>query len=301
MISVSTLRNLEKLSLKRDKASLDIKFLLTCTRLSVVPKFINFNLQYTNHNDERAIQRRPLQSAINKRRYEKQKLEKELGRLKTNVRSLVMGIDWYILWRSIDNNVCKKRKKILPTQEKKLKNLTFNIVILFTCDEIVKNLSSFEFSTEELELLKYDLSHSIPPKQLRKTEVFTTFDMIHRFLRSKLSSNQFENALKTNILYLANNYYSNYRPLLNTLKKHKILEKLRRNKDIVITRPDKGNGFVVMDRVIYNQQMYALLSDKNKFKKLSEDPAKFRERQLQRYLRELKKKQFLDDATYDHI
>ena len=54
-------------------------------------------------------------------------------------------------------------------------------------------------------------------------------------------------------------------------------------------------------RVIYNQQMYALLSDKNKFKKLSEDPAKFRERQLQRYLRELKKKQFLDDATYDHI
>ena len=56
-----------------------------------------------------------------------------------------------------------------------------------------------------------------------------------------------------------------------------------------------------MDRVIYNQQMYALLSDKNKFKKLSEDPIKLREGQLQRYLRELKKKQFLDDATYEHI
>ena len=56
-----------------------------------------------------------------------------------------------------------------------------------------------------------------------------------------------------------------------------------------------------MDRVIYNQQMYALLSDKNKFKKRPEDPTKFREGHLQRYLRELKKKQFLDDATYDHI
>ena len=149
--------------------------------------------------------------------------------------------------------------------------------------------------------MKYGLSYSIPPKQLRKTEVFTTFDMIHRFLRSELSRNQFENALKTNISYLANNYYSNYRPSLNTLKKHKILEKLRRNKDIVITRPDKGNRVVVMDRVICNQEMYALLSDKNKFKKLSEDPTKFREGQLQRYLRELKKKQFLDDATYDRI
>ena len=82
---------------------------------------------------------------INKRRYEKQKLEKELERLKTNVRSLVTGIDWYIIWHSIDNNVCKKRKKILLTQEKKLKNLTFNKVIPLTCDDVVKNLSSLNF------------------------------------------------------------------------------------------------------------------------------------------------------------
>ena len=47
--------------------------------------------------------------------------------------------------------------------------------------------------------------------------------------------------------------------------------------------------------------MCALLSDKNKFKKLSEDPTKLRKRQLQRYLRELKKKQFLDDVTYERI
>ena len=68
--SVSTLRRLEKLSLKSAKASLDIKFLLTCKRFSVVPKFINLNLPYKNHNDERVIRRRPLQNAINKQRRE---------------------------------------------------------------------------------------------------------------------------------------------------------------------------------------------------------------------------------------
>ena len=41
--------------------------------------------------------------------------------------------------------------------------------------------------------------------------------------------------------------------------------------------------------------MYALLSNKNKFKKLYEDPTKLCRGQLQRYLRELKKKEFLDD------
>ena len=38
--------------------------------------------------------------------------------------------------------------------------------------------------------------------------------------------------------------------------------------------------------------MYALLSDKNKFKNLSEDPTKLHEGQLQRYLRELKRNSF---------
>ena len=88
------------------------------------------------------------------------------------------------------------------------------------------------------------------PKIPRKTEVFTTFAMIHRFLRSELSSNQFENALKIDISYLANDYCNNYRPSMNTLTKHKILEKRRRNEDIVIRRMGKGNGIVVMDRVI---------------------------------------------------
>ena len=49
------------------------------------------------------------------------------------------------------------------------------------------NYRRLNFRQKELELLIYGLSHSIPPKQLRKTKVFTTFDMIHRFLRSELS------------------------------------------------------------------------------------------------------------------
>ena len=83
----------------------------------------------------------------------KKKLEKELEQLKMDVRSLVKGIDWYIICRSIDNNICRKRKKISPAQEKKLKNLTFNKVIPLASNKVVKNLSSFEFSTEESELL----------------------------------------------------------------------------------------------------------------------------------------------------
>ena len=56
-----------------------------------------------------------------------------------------------------------------------------------------------------------------------------------------------------------------------------------------------------MDRVINDHQMYALLSDKNRFKKLSKDSANLREGQLHRYLREIKKKSFLDYVTHECI
>ena len=48
----------------------------------------------------------------------------------------------------------------------------------------------------------------------------------------------------------------------------------------MIIRMEKGNGVVGMDRVICYQQVHALLSDKNKFKKLTEYPTKLLEGKL---------------------
>ena len=66
-------------------------------------------------------------------------MEKELEQHKTDITTLATGIDWYIIYRSLDNNVCKKKNKIFPIQENKLKNVTFNKVIPFASDEVVKN------------------------------------------------------------------------------------------------------------------------------------------------------------------
>ena len=61
--------------------------------------------------------------------------------------------------------------------------------------------------------------------------------------------------LKAELSQLANLYYSKYKPSTKTLKKHGILRKLRENKDIVITHPDKGNGVVIMNRKDYDKAM----------------------------------------------
>ena len=70
---------------------------------------------------------------------------------------------------------------------------------------------------------------------------------------------------------MANVYWSTYKLTKNTLKKHGILKRLRSN--IVITRPEKGSGIVILDKTFYEEKILKLISDGNKFKKLNEDPA----------------------------
>ena len=70
-----------------------------------------------------------------------------------------------------------------------------------------------------------------------------------------------------------------------------------KNKDIVILRPDKGNGVVIMDKITYKLKMQELLNDESKFKQLTIDPTKLRESQLQCFLQKLNNKGFFDEST----
>ena len=93
----------------------------------------------------------------------------------------------------------------------------------------------------------------------------------------------------------------NYKPSKNSLRKHQILKKLKSNSNIVITRPDKGSGVVIIDRQIYDQSIQNLFSDRNKFRILKKDPTIYRQGQLQRRLLNLKKKGFFSQNDYNKI
>ena len=103
---------------------------------------------------------------------------------------------------------------------------------------------------------------------------------------------------------MANSYVYKYTPSFNSLKKHKILQKLKKlkcNKDNVIAHPDKGNGVVILNRDKYIKSMSELIIDQQKFRKLKEDPTLKRERTLQRTLREIVKKNMFSDIEYSNL
>ena len=94
-------------------------------------------------------------------------------------------------------------------------------------------------------------------------------------------------------MYLANSYFYNYKPSPRILRQHRVLRNLRKNKDIFIMKPDKGNGIVVLDWKLYNNAVEEMISDTSKFEKLNEDLTLKRESSLQRFLRKLKQKNVL--------
>ena len=66
-------------------------------------------------------------------------------------------------------------------------------------------------------------------------------------------------------------------------------------------KPDKGNGVVIMDCAVYNECLLDIVKDITKFRKCNTDLTLFREGQLQRFLRTLKKKVFFCSEGYIRI
>ena len=134
----------------------------------------------------------------------------------------------------------------------------------FTSNKTITNLTQYELSQEESNLLKAGLYFSIYPDKIRKSKIFTTFEKIHCSFINNLKSEETKNQIKGHLLYLDNSYIYIYKPSPHILCQHRVLQNLRKN-----------------------------ISDTSKFEKLKDDPTLKKEASLQRFLHKLKQKTFL--------
>ena len=88
---------------------------------------------------------------LNKRQDELKKLQKDHAKILQTLTMKLSSVDLYILKKCISHNVEKVVNNVISTHEKKLKNLTKSIQILFTSHKAIKNLSSYKLTEEEEE------------------------------------------------------------------------------------------------------------------------------------------------------
>ena len=142
--------------------------------------------------------------------------------------------DFYILTKSITSYNKKSLQKSLYSQQKKLSSPTRDCSLpIFTANETITNLTHYELSQEESDLLKAGLYFSIKPNKIRKSAIFTTFEKIHRSFLNNLKSEETKSQIKVHLFHLANFYFYNYKPSPCILGQHRVLQNLRRNKILI--------------------------------------------------------------------
>ena len=131
-------------------------------------------------------------------------------------------------------------QKSLYTQQKRLSSLTRHCNLpIFTANETITNLTQYGLSQEDFYLFKAGLYFSIQPDKIWRSEIFTTFGKNHPLFLNNLKSEETKSQIKVRLSYLANSYFYNCKPSPRTLRQHCVLRNLRKNKNIIITKPDK--------------------------------------------------------------
>ena len=173
----------------------------------------------------------------------------------------------------------------------------------------IVNLSDYSLSDTEKFVLSNGLDFCLPPKSINREEVFAEFEILYAQLarQKPISSNELS-ALKAKLSDLAHAYCGTPVDLgdFNMHKEHfQAIKSLRSNEQILITKPDKGSGVVILNKSDYIKKMGSILHDKTKFLNMGgvdlHDNTAKNEQKLQKRLLDLVHQNILARDAYDRV
>ena len=194
---------------------------------------------------------------------------------------------------------------------------------------VVSNVSSRVLSDDEITCLAHGLDYNLVPQRFddmsaignieqffhRVTDIFQHHKELLKDVQDRaiIKSNDIrvlsakEMTLASNLRSLSDSFrhqairYRKRQSLMRVEQSHyhHLLKDLKKDKSIIVTRPDKGRGVVVMDKNDYISKMNVILSDRTKFTPRFDDPTLKRENSLKRLLLRLKNEHLISDAFYN--
>ena len=306
---IKILHKLFNTTRKYEKAKLDHDFLCTCKTYNVFPKFLRFKLYKKNLNHStfyRSWQTKLLNYEINCKNSTVQKLYPEILSLKRTLP--VTFLDSLIIRKFLNSSTTQFRNSTKVTHRKKLSYLGIaNPMSHCEPNRVIFNYSSIQLSDRLKTILSLGLDFSLPIYSLNFYKYFLSFEKLVFNMKEKCNDDQSLANFIRETRNVALKYFYNFKPFKvfsSIIKKNdfKLLRELGRNKDIVVCRPDKGNGVVILDRIDYVNSLNNFISDTSKFLKITCPIEKFTrqiEDKLGVFLRKIKDK--MPDDCYKNL
>ncbi|CAH8616866.1 unnamed protein product [Schistosoma rodhaini] len=170
----------------------------------------------------------------------------------------------------------------------------------------VHNFFSKELNKEKLEVLALGLKFCDTRNRVNHMDKDIQFENLHRQTSDLVPTSNLElERFKASIIeycYQFKHSRYNYRSILT--KKHKeAISELINDENLIITKPDKGTGTVLLNRNDYIDKMNNILNDHRKFQKLNnqKDVDNKIENELTRSLKKLRDQQIIPPDIYESI
>ena len=283
----------QKCYMKYEKSKLDLEFLYRCKNNGLFPKFTRSkHVKMKSYRIRKRYYSRYLNDAIKEKKDRKRELELELiGKLDI-LKNSTTWMKMHIIKYSIHQSSSMKLQKAREIHDKKFDRLLFDKRIregiCSNPNTLITNLTSFDLTDEEVEILKYGLKHGIAIRP-KEPEMFAIAEDIWNQISTKnaykdnFSSPQrimtLLRGFTFNYLSIDDKQYSIDKKRLDTLKKLKL--------KCVILKPDKSHGIVLLSKESYSSSLNRVFDDESKFKKVTYDPTLSRLAVLQNYIRTL--------------
>ena len=173
----------------------------------------------------------------------------------------------------------------------------------------VLNLSDYVLSDTESFVLSHGLNFGLPPRHLRKEEIFAEFESLWaQLLYHSASSVEQRTGLKAQLADLAHLYCDSTidsRDFPMHKECFRAINLLQKNDDIIVTKPDKGSGIALLNKSNYVDKINKILDDQSKFRRpgpvFSNDNTTNIESRLQKRLLDLVKADLMPKWIYDTI
>ena len=125
-------------------------------------------------------------------------------------------------------------------------------------DNWVVNLSNKNLSEDESKVLLLGLNFLVSQDYIPKTEILANIEKGIKNLPDNISS-----IIRSKVVDILNKKHKSIPNL--SIKEKKVLKNLRDDTNIVITKADKGNCTVIIDKDKYEEKIFKLLNDKDAY------------------------------------
>ena len=294
--AVKCVRQYERIKLKNYRLESNTEFLRICLIYNTLTKFIRFKLynkQFARTHKYQKLGRSMLYDIFKEQQKKLKKLMLDINECRSRIKNVVshyiiIGIETHV------NKLIIKEKEIINTRHrKKLSALKIPANRKEFNNKLVYNLSYRSLTEAEENLLAKAWKYDINTKKPNNLNIKANIEYMYYCMgKSSLLKNT-DNANK--IKALLNEFGNKVKkkidkevPNLSTEELNAITTLLN-DDSLVISKVDKGNAIVVMNKSDYLMKAKEILDDRRAFMKINQNLTNKRENDLIKFLLQLKR------------